>query len=149
MNYRTFTMIFDTEESILQFLVNHWHNGVISCKHCGSQKIYKRKKMPKLYMCKICNNHFSLLSNTVFERSSTDLRKWFYIMFAYYKNPKLRALRIKDELDVTYKTAWKMVHDIKKDAENREKFNTIAKEIDDYFLKWADETEKKLRSEAT
>lgn len=51
---------------------------IVKCPHCGSIKVYRRKDNGRFFTCKECNNSFSLFKGTIFEKSTTDIRKWFY-----------------------------------------------------------------------
>jgi transposase-like protein len=127
---------FPTEKKIVKyFLTVRYPNGVI-CNHCGSTKAGYRS-MLKLFNCNDCKNTFSPFKNTIFENSSTDLRKWFYAIHLFLNGKKgISAMQLQREIGVTYKTAWRMLHQIRMamgNAENQEFFNTIV-EIDETYV---------------
>ena len=52
---------------------------------------------------------------TPFERSSTSLQKWFYAMYLFTTSRHgVPAKELQRQLGVTYKTAWRMGHEIRK-----------------------------------
>ena len=113
MNYNEFIAIFNSEEEILETIIKERYGDDMKCKHCYSPKIHRRSDNPKVFMCKSCNNHFSALKGTIFEYTSTDLRKWFYTIYVHHYAKRLNALKLMEEIHVTYKTSWRMAHILK------------------------------------
>ncbi len=96
-----------------------WPDGP-SCPHCGNTDQSKIRKMagkshrPGLHQCNECRQHFTVTVSTVMERSKVPLSKWvlgFHLMAASKKG--MSAHQLHRMLDVTYKTAWFMVHRIR------------------------------------
>lgn len=74
---------------------------------CGKNKWY-RVSTRKSYSC-VCGKQRHPLSGTIFHKSSTPLREWFYVMFLFTISKNgLSAKEIQRHLGVTYKTAWRM-----------------------------------------
>jgi len=114
----------------------------LQCNHCGCVKIYKysNEERKKVFRCAGCNRDFSLFKGTIFEKSDTDLRKWFYAIHLFLNAKKgISALQLQREIEVTYKTAWRMLHQIRKAMGNRKNdddddfMNSII-EIDELYL---------------
>src|SRR6476619_2674271 len=63
-----------------------------------------------------CLDHlFQVRAGTPFDRTRTPLRDWFYVMFLFCSTRNgVAAKRVERELGVTYKTAWRMCHEIRK-----------------------------------
>lgn len=55
----------------------------------------------------------SITKGTPFYRSSTPLHKWFYAIYLLQNKPALTTEELKDKLNVTYKTAWRIKDKIK------------------------------------
>jgi len=128
---------FPTEESVTNhFLTIRYPNGV-ACNHCGSVKVYQETKHQKIFHCNDCNNNFSPFKDTIFEKSSTDLRKWMYAIHMFLNGKKgISGLQLQREIGVTYKTAWRMLQQIRLamgNAESKEFFDTIV-EIDETYV---------------
>ena len=52
---------------------------------------------------------------TPFERSSTPLQKWFYAMYLFTTTRNgVAAKELQRQLGVTYKTAWRIGHELRK-----------------------------------
>ena len=127
---------FSTEKAIVNhFLTIRYPNGV-TCNHCGSIKVWHRSEI-KLFNCGDCRNTFSPFKDTIFEKSSTDLRKWFYAIHLFLNAKKgVSAKQLQREIGVTYKCAWRMLQQIRiamGNSENHEFFNTIV-EIDETYV---------------
>jgi len=128
---------FPTEKKIVEhFLTIRYPDGV-TCNHCGSTKIYPRSESIKIFSCNGCLNAFSPFKDTIFEKSSTDLRKWFYAIHLFLNGKKgISGMQLQREIGVTYKTAWRMLQQIRKamgNAEHKEFFDTIV-EIDETYV---------------
>jgi transposase-like protein len=55
------------------------------------------------------------MAGTIFERSHTPLQKWFYAMYLFAMSRHgVPAKEIQRQLSVTYKTAWRIGHQIRR-----------------------------------
>ena len=137
MTFMDFMKKFPTEKKIVEhFLTIRYPDG-IACNYCGSPKVHKRRENIKVLDCNDCGNTFSPFKNTIFEKSSTDLRKWFYAIHLFLNGKKgISGLQLKREIGVTYKTAWRMLQQIRiamGNGEQSEFFDTIV-EIDETYI---------------
>ena len=74
-----------------------------------------RVKGRTAYACETCGNHIYPLAGTIFEKSSTALRIWFHAMYLMGSTRcGISAKQIQRETGVTYKTAWRIFHQIRK-----------------------------------
>ncbi len=88
-------------------------------KCCQEEKLYKIKGR-KAYACS-CGKHFYPLKGTIFEKSTTPLRYWFYAMFLITSTRAgISAKQLERELGVTYKTAWRIFTQIRKLMEDND-----------------------------
>jgi len=114
MNYFEFNKKFPTELACIKHFIEVRYKGNIGCRHCGSTKVYHRLDTPKVFQCADCHNHFSIFKDTIFENSSTDLRKWMYAIHLFLNGKKgISGLQLMRETGVTYKTAWRMLKQIR------------------------------------
>ena len=120
MEYLKFQDLFPDEKVALNFIYDVVIGDQYKCPHCGSTRVYRRKDMPKNFLCKSCNNHYSGLRGTIFEYTSTELRKWLYGIYAYNKGYLKTAMKFKNEVGVTYKTAWRVMACIKRSHDLQE-----------------------------
>lgn len=137
MTFMEFLKKFPTEKKVIKHFIKIRYPNGIHCNHCGSVKVYKRKKTPKFFDCNDCNNTFSILKDTIFEKTTTDLRKWMYAIHLFLNGKKgISGLQLQREIGVTYKTAWRMLKQIRLamgNVGNRELFEAIV-EIDETYV---------------
>lgn len=98
------------------FEETRWANHKRHCGHCGSTDTYetpKRKPMP--YRCRTCQTYFSVRTGTVLQDSRLPLRKWLFAVYLYVTSLKgVSSLKLHRDLHVTQKTAWYMLHRLRK-----------------------------------
>ena len=134
MNYKEFLKKFPTERSIMDYFIKIRYPEGIKCNHCGSDKVYHRSKEYKVFDCNGCGRSFSVFKNTIFEHTSTDLQKWFYAIHLFLNAKKgISAKQLQREIGVTYKCAWRILHQIRKAMEDKsnDKFYETILEIDE------------------
>jgi len=128
---------FPTEESVIDYYIKVRYPNGVRCNHCGSDKVYQEKRRRKVFSCNDCKSTFSPFTGTIFEKSSTDLRKWMYAIHLFLNGKKgISGLQLQREIGVTYKTAWRMLQQIRLamgNAEHKEFIDTIV-EIDETYI---------------
>jgi transposase len=111
---RQFQNRFPTEDSCLDHLFQVRYAGT-DCPKCHRALKYSRVKGRRSYQCQWCANQLYPTAGTPFDRTRTSLRDWFYVMFLFTTTRNgVAAKRVQRELGVTYKTAWRMCHEIRK-----------------------------------
>lgn len=89
--------------------------GGIFCKSCKKITKHYRLEKRKIYTCKYCRTQVAPLRGTIFEKSTTSLRLWFYCIFLMtYTRADISVKKLQKELGVTYKTAWRMYKNVRK-----------------------------------
>ena len=87
----------------------------ISCRKCGEIRPHHRLTNRKAYSCDYCGTHVYPLAGTIFEKSTTPLKSWFYALYLMAQTRcGISAKQLERELGVTYKTAWRMFTQIRK-----------------------------------
>jgi len=135
MNFIEFNKTFSNKKSVADYFIKIRYNNTIKCNHCGSEKVYKTKNI-KRFHCNNCNTNFSIFKDTIFEKSDTNLIKWMYAIHLFLNSKKgISGYQLMREVDVTYKTAWRMLKQIRKSmtSDNQNFFNAIV-EIDETYI---------------
>jgi transposase-like protein len=111
---RQFQDRFPTEDSCLDHLFQVRYAGT-NCPKCDRPVNYSRVKGRRAYQCAWCANQLYPTAGTPFDRTRTSLRDWFYVMFLFTTTRNgVAAKRVQREIGVTYKTAWRMCHEVRK-----------------------------------
>ena len=89
-----------------------WGNGDVVCPYCGSTHCHKCSD--GRYICKSCQNKFSVLVGTIFENTKISLRKWFMAMYLISSHKKgISSCQLARDINVTQKTAWFILHKVR------------------------------------
>jgi transposase len=87
------------------------------CPKCGVERAFKRyetSQRRQSWTCTACGHHLHPTAGTIYHKSSTSLQLWFYAMYLMTSTRcGISAKQLERELGVTYKTAWRMAHDIR------------------------------------
>ncbi len=94
------------------FEAKRWKSGII-CPSCRSgDKIWKCANYR--YKCR-CGKLFSVRAGTCFERSNLPLQKWFEAIWIICNCKRgISSVQLSQEIGVTQKTAWFLLHRIRK-----------------------------------
>ena len=106
---------FPTDDACLEHIWNVRFGDKVECEKCGKVgKFYRLRKEPA-YSCPRCGHHIHPMVGTPFAKSRTPLQKWFYAMYMFTTTRHgVAAKELQRQLGVTYKTAWRMGHELRK-----------------------------------
>jgi transposase-like protein len=112
---RDFNLEFPNDAACLEYVKEQrYPGGMAKCEKCGKQTKHHRVGNRTAYACQSCGNHIYPLAGTVFEKSTTSLKTWFYAMYLMGSTRcGISAKQIQRETGVTYKTAWRMFRQIR------------------------------------
>jgi transposase len=101
---------FPNDTACLEYIAaERYPDGVTLCKACKLDRKHHRVGNRTAYACDHCGHHVYPLKGTIFEKSSTSLRLWFYAAYLMGSTRcGISAKQIQRETGVTYKTAWRM-----------------------------------------
>jgi transposase len=110
-----FTSLFPDDETCLTYLWNTRYNldgDMAHCERCGEIRQFRRyegKQQRQAWTCTACGYQVYPTAGTIFHKSSTSLRLWFYAMYLMTSTRcGISAKQLERELGVTYKTAWRI-----------------------------------------
>jgi|SRR6185369_14082913 len=134
-SFSQFTSRFTNDDICLEEIKRLRFPNGIRCIVCNKITTHYRLKGRSAYSCKFCRNQIYPLAGTLFEKTSTPLRMWFYCMFLLTQTrADISAKQLQRELGVTYKTAWRMYTQMK--ALMAQNNGDLLFEADEKIRKW-------------
>lgn len=100
------------------FIASRWEDGII-CPICGTDRVSERKTKPdapRQWRCKgkPKRHDFSIKTGTVMQGSNLKLGTWALAIYILTTNLKGEsALKMRRDLDLSYKSAWHLAHRIR------------------------------------
>lgn len=113
--FEDFNTEFPNDDACLEHIKEQrFPGGIAHCEKCGKETKHHRIAERTCYSCQFCGTQVYPLAGTIFEKSTTSLRAWFYAMYLMGSTRcGISAKQIQRETGVTYKTAWRMFHQIR------------------------------------
>ena len=131
--FQLFQMFPDEETARLYLESRLWPKGV-TCPTCaGQDRITPRKA--GFRRCNKCQLDFTIRTGTIFERSHIPLHKWLYAMYLLVTARKgISSMQIAKEIGVQQKSAWFMLHRIRKAMQDEPGQLSGTIEMDETFV---------------
>lgn len=106
---------FPDQRACLDYMFRQrWPNGG-TCAECGKKDCFYPVEKRRSYSCSWCGYQLYPTAGTIFHKSSTSLKSWFFAIFLMSTSRNgVAAAEIERQVGVTYKTAWRMCHEIRK-----------------------------------
>lgn len=112
--FQDFNRDFPDDAACLEWLHTSLYPEGIFCKKCLRVTKHHRVACRPSYSCDFCGNHVHPTADTIFHKSPTPLRIWFYAVYLMASTRcGVSAKQIERETGVTYKTAWRMFNRIR------------------------------------
>jgi transposase len=84
------------------------------CPKCERTRKFHRTTTRASYTCDSCGLHIHPMKGTIFEKSTTSLKLWFYVMYVMSSTRcGVSAKQLEREIGVTYRTAHRMMKKIR------------------------------------
>lgn len=126
---------FPTDDACLEWLLEWLYPDGVTCKLCKKKTKHHRVKARRSFSCDECGHHVHPTAGTILENSRVPLTDWFYAIYLMATNKAgTSAKQIERELGVTYKTAWRMMHQIRKLMDAPEGLLDGEVEVDETFI---------------
>lgn len=115
------------EDTCLQDIFQRRYGHFRLCPKCQRQFKYYKVKGRKCYACQYCAHQIHPLAGTIFHKSETLLKLWFFAIFLFAASKNgVSAKELERQLGVTYKTAWRMAQQIRTLFEDDDPGDTLA-----------------------
>lgn len=127
---------FPDDNACLDFLLDSRFGGKDSdCPKCHKKANWSHVEGRKSYACSWCGKQISPTADTVFHKSETPLTLWFHAAFLMSQSKNgVAAKEIERQVGVTYKTAWRMMHQIRKLMEQAPSMMNGTVEVDETYV---------------
>jgi transposase len=111
---RDFEAQFPDDSTCLEWLRQSLYPDGVFCQKCQRVTKHHRVASRPSYSCDQCGHHVHPTAGTIFHKSTTPLRLWFYAIYLMSSSRcGISAKHLERELGVTYKTAWRMFKEIR------------------------------------
>ena len=105
----------DDEACLNKILEMRYGGNEFYCPGCGAESKFHRIKKRRAYACQNCGHHVYPCVGTPFEKSRTPLTSWLFAMYLMTSTRHgVAAKELQRQIGCTYKTAWRMAHELRK-----------------------------------
>ncbi len=132
---KQFNEQYPTDDACLDAIFKNRYGTLRRCPDCTKRTKFYRVKHRKCYACQLCGYQLHPLADTIFHKSETPLKNWFYAIFLFANSKNgVAAKELERQLGVTYKTAWRIAKQIRTlfGAPPRKLSQTV--EVDDTYI---------------
>jgi transposase-like protein len=131
---KEFNAQFPDDRACLDFIfTTRWPDGG-KCK-CGKSDCFHPVQGRRTYACAWCGTQISPTAGTIFHKSETSLKSWFFAMFLMSSSKNgVAAKELERQLGVTYKCAHRMGHKIRQLMQNDGGMMSGIVEADETFI---------------
>src|SRR4051812_28014191 len=114
--FKQFQAQYPDDSACLAKIMDEQYGGTqFTCPGCGVASKFHRLSNRRAYSCKDCGHHIYPCVGTPFEKSRTPLTNWFFAMYLMTSTRHgVAAKELERQLGCTYKTAWRMAHELRK-----------------------------------
>ena len=127
---------FSTEEACAEALKKvRWPEGFV-CPECAS-KDFSYITTRKVFQCTHCHHQTSVTSGTIFHSTNLSLVKWFWAIYLCASDKGgISSLRLSKHIDVTWRTAHRMLRKIREVMVHRDSIYRLSGliETDDAYI---------------
>lgn len=126
MNAIEFQDSFRTEDDCLEYIEKvRWPNGFI-CPNCGHDFGYRIKER-RLIQCAVCRKQTSITAGTIFHKTRTPLRQWFWMIFQMSQDKGgASSVKLAKQLRMYQSTVWNQLHKLRHAMERRDENIALA-----------------------
>ena len=106
------------------------------CRKCGHESTFHKLTGMPVYSCAHCGDHIHPCAGTIFEDTRTPMQMWFYAIYLFIATRHgVSGKELQRTLGVTYKTGWRIGHQIRELMEKVDSFQVLKGhvEIDEWF----------------
>ena len=126
---------FPDNAACLEWLVQYLYPNGIICPKCNEATKHYKVSGRRSYICSRCNNHFYPLAGTIFHKTHVPLTDWFHVIYIMSTDKAgTSARQIEREIGVSYRIAWRMMHQIRSMMGNQDNKLEDQVEVDETYI---------------
>jgi len=114
--FKQFQAEFPDDRACLEKIMHIQYGGTeFTCPNCKAVSKFHRLNKRRAYSCDRCGSHIYPCVGTPFEKSRTKLTHWFFALYLMTSTRHgVAAKELERQIGCTYKTAWRMAHELRK-----------------------------------
>lgn len=114
MTYTEFMRRFPDSDTCLEYLKQHHYPNGTPCPKCAKSTRFHKIKGRSAYSCQFCGHQVYPTAGTIMHKSTTSLQLWFFGIYLVSSSKcGISAKQFGREIGVGYKTAWRMLKQIR------------------------------------
>lgn len=132
---KDFNKKYSNDDACLHQIFTSRYGNLENCSECQSKFSFHKVSDRKCYACAYCGYQLHPLAGTIFHKSPTSLKNWFFAIFLFSASKNgVSAKELQRQLGVTYKCAYRIGQQIRKlFDEDIEQLSNIV-EIDETYM---------------
>jgi transposase-like protein len=137
LTVKEFFARYPDEASCLNHIMEVRYGVRHECRKCGVYGTFHKLEQRRAFSCAHCGDHVYPTAGTVFQDTRTPLQVWFYAIYLFCTTRHgVSGKELERTLGVTYKTAWRIGHQIRKLMANADNFEMLKGhvELDETFV---------------
>jgi transposase len=112
---REFLTEFPTDDACLTRVMEVRYGLRHVCRKCGHESSFHKLTGMPIFSCAHCGDHVHPCAGTIFEDTRTPMQMWFYAIYLFIATRHgVSGKELQRTLGVTYKTGWRIGHQIRK-----------------------------------
>lgn len=109
-----FNKRYPNDDVCLEEIFQARYGHLKECPKCKKETRFNRITNRKCYCCQFCGHQLHPVANTIFHKSDTPLKSWFYAMYLFSVSKNgVSGKELERQLGCTYKTAWRIARQIR------------------------------------
>lgn len=114
--FKQFQERYPDDAACLDEIMDQQYGGTeFECPACKRVSKFHRIAKRRAYACDRCGHHIYPCVGTIFENSRTPLTDWYFAMYLMTSTRHgVAAKELQRQIGCTYKTAWRMAHELRK-----------------------------------
>lgn len=132
---KLFNREYPDNETCINKIFQNRYGHFKKCPKCKKKFKYYKVNERKCYSCQHCGHQIHPLAGTIFHKSNTDLKLWFYAIFLFASSKNgVSAKELQRQLGVTYKCAWRIAKHVRQLFEDDSKQLSGKVEVDEVYI---------------